>query len=56
MDRATYLNEQIARCERLTKSIMDELTVERLVALAAQCRKELLHLASREEAGIQASA
>lgn len=45
MDRTEYLNEQIARCERLTKSIMDELTVERLLALAAQCRQELVHLA-----------
>jgi hypothetical protein len=44
MDRTEYLKEQIARCERLTKSILDELTVERLLALAAQCRGELASL------------
>jgi hypothetical protein len=32
-DRADYLKEQIARCERLTKSIADELTVEGLQEL-----------------------
>ncbi|MBV9458949.1 MAG: hypothetical protein JO141_15715 [Bradyrhizobium sp.] len=44
MERIEYLREQIARCERLTKSVMDELTVERLLALAAQCREELATL------------
>jgi hypothetical protein len=41
MSRVEYLKEQIARCERLTRNILDEITVERLMALAAQCRKEL---------------
>ena len=44
MSRVEYLKEQIARCERLTRSIMDEMTVERLMAFAAQCRKELAAL------------
>jgi hypothetical protein len=41
MSRVEYLKEQIARCERLTRNIMDEMTVERLMIFAAQCRKEL---------------
>jgi hypothetical protein len=41
MSRVEYLKEQIARCERLTRSIMDEMTVQRLTTFAAQCRKEL---------------
>jgi hypothetical protein len=41
MSRVEYLKEQIARCERLTRSIMDEMTVQRLMTFAAQCRKEL---------------
>jgi hypothetical protein len=50
MDRADYLKEQIARCERLTKSIADEWTVERLLALAAECREELAVLVVRKGA------
>jgi len=49
-DRTDYLKEQIARCERLTKSIADELTIERLLALAAECREELAILVLRENA------
>lgn len=49
MERIEYLNEQIARCERLTKSVMDELTVERLLALAIQCRDELTTLMAQGE-------
>jgi hypothetical protein len=41
MSRAEYLKEQIARCERLTRSILDEMTVQRLMTFAAQCREEL---------------
>jgi hypothetical protein len=41
MSRVEYLKEQIARCERLARSVMDEITVERLMTFAAQCRKEL---------------
>jgi hypothetical protein len=41
MSRVEYLKEQIARCERLTWTILDELTVQRMMAFAAQCRKEL---------------
>ena len=41
MSRVEYLKQQIARCERLTRTILAEVTVERLITLAAQCRKEL---------------
>lgn len=41
MSRVEYLKEQIVRCERLTRSIMDEMTVQRLMTFAAQCRNEL---------------
>ena len=41
MSRVEYLKEQIARCERLARSIMDEITVERLMGLSAQFREEL---------------
>jgi hypothetical protein len=41
MSRVEYLKEQIARCERLARSIMDEMTVQRLMTFAAQCRNEL---------------
>jgi hypothetical protein len=44
VSRVEYLKEQIARCERLTRSIMDEMTVQRLMTFAAQCRKELAGL------------
>jgi hypothetical protein len=44
MSRVEYLKEQIARCERLTRNILDEMTVQRLMAFAAQCRKELAGL------------
>lgn len=41
MSRVEYLKEQIARCERLARNIMDEVTVQRLMIFAAQCRQEL---------------
>jgi hypothetical protein len=41
MARIDYLKEQVARAERLAKAILDQQTVERLQAFAAQCRAEL---------------
>jgi hypothetical protein len=42
---AEYLKEQIAHCERLARTVVDELTSEWLLAIAAECRKELAALA-----------
>jgi hypothetical protein len=44
MARITYLEAQIARAERLARSILDTLTVERLQAYAADCRRQLAAL------------
>ena len=44
MARIDYLREQIARAERLAKSVLDRQTTERLQAFAAECRVELLVL------------
>jgi hypothetical protein len=44
MARIDYLREQIARAERLAKSVLDQQTVERLQAFAAECRAELVVL------------
>lgn len=45
MKREDYLNEQIARAERLAKIVADELTASRLRAFAAECRVEMARLA-----------
>ena len=46
MTRAEYLKEQIARAERLARSILDELAITRLRAFAAECRAELARLSA----------
>ena len=38
MNKVEYLLEQAARAERLARSILDTVTVERLQAFAAECR------------------
>ena len=38
MTKFQYLQEQAARAERLARSILDTVTVERLQAFAAECR------------------
>ena len=38
MTKLQYLQEQAARAERLARSILDAVTVERLQAFAAECR------------------
>ena len=49
MDRIEFLKEQIARCDRLTQSIMDVLTVERLQHFSVQCRQELTTLSHLDD-------
>jgi hypothetical protein len=41
MTKVQELKEQVARAERLASSIPDKVTVERLLAFAADCRKQL---------------
>ncbi|MFT4121998.1 hypothetical protein [Bradyrhizobium sp.] len=50
MARIDYLKEQVARAERLAKTILDQDTVERLQAFAAECRAELMVLSLRAAA------
>ena len=40
MHKVEYLLEQAARAERLARSILDAVTVERLRAFAAECRAQ----------------
>lgn len=40
MTEFQYLQEQAARAERLARSILDTVTVERLEAFAAECREK----------------
>ena len=46
MTEFQYLHEQAARAERLARSMLDAVTVERLNAFAAECREK----AERESA------
>ena len=46
MTEFQYLQDQAARAERLARNILDAVTVERLLAFAAECREK----ASRESA------
>jgi hypothetical protein len=41
MARQQYLKEQIERAERLAKFVDDNLTIERFMAFAEDCRREL---------------
>lgn len=40
MTELQYLQEQAARAERLARSILDTVTMERLLAFAAECREK----------------
>ena len=51
MDRAKYLEDQVVRSERLARSAMDKLTVDRLMEFASDCRSELSALLSEESRG-----
>jgi hypothetical protein len=44
MNRVQYLQDQIARAERLAMGAMDRLTIERLSAFAAECRAQIAAL------------
>ena len=41
MTKVQELQEQAARAERLARSILDTVTVERLLAFAAECRHQI---------------
>ena len=41
MTKMQELKEQAARAEKLASSILDTVTVERLLAFAADCRKQI---------------
>jgi hypothetical protein len=41
MSRIEDLQDQAARAERLAKTVMDALTVERLLSFAAECRTKI---------------
>jgi flagellar biosynthesis/type III secretory pathway chaperone len=50
MAQIAYLEDQIARAERLARSVLDRLTTERLQAYAADCRRQLAALRSLDHA------
>jgi hypothetical protein len=41
MNRIEYLQSQVIRAERLAKSSLDKLTLERLCAFAEECRAQM---------------
>ena len=41
MSKIEYLQQQAARAERLARSIVDAVTVQRLQAFAAECRTQV---------------
>lgn len=47
MNRYDDLDQQAARAERLARDILDEVTIHRLQAFAAECRAEAQALAGR---------
>ena len=49
MGRIAYLEDQIARAERLARGILDPLTVERLQAYLADSRRHLAALREAED-------
>ena len=48
MSRSDYFREQAERAERLAKTIMDTLTVEKLRVFAAECRSQVEALSKDE--------
>jgi hypothetical protein len=50
MTKVQDLREQATRAERLASSILDTVTVERLLGFAADCRKQLGVLSEPKEA------
>jgi hypothetical protein len=48
MSRIDYFRDQAERAERLAKTIMDTLTVEKLREFAAECRSQVETLSKDE--------
>jgi hypothetical protein len=48
MTEFQYLQEQAARAERLARSMLDAVTVERLLAFAEECREKAERESARE--------
>ncbi len=44
MSKIRELQDQAARAERLARSVLDTVTIERLLAFAAECRAQLAEL------------
>jgi len=51
MSKFEQLLQQAARAERLSKAILDTLTVDRLQAFAADCRAQASALPNEHQAG-----
>jgi len=49
MNKSAYLEDQARRAERLARSILDDVTVERLLAFAGQCRRQVAELSDATE-------
>jgi hypothetical protein len=49
MTRIDYLQDQVARAERLAKASLDKLTLERLYAFAEECRAQIRTLADAKQ-------
>jgi hypothetical protein len=48
MTRIQELQDQAARAERLARSILDAVAVERLLAFAAECRQQIQALTEHQ--------
>lgn len=44
MSRIQHLQERATKAEQLAKTMLDALTIERLLAFAAECRDEIARL------------
>jgi hypothetical protein len=53
MNKIEFLLQQAARAERLAKTIMDKLTVERLQAFAVECRTQAKTLDEAKMVGLE---
>jgi len=51
MSKLEHLLQQAARAERLSKAILDTLTVERLQLFAGQCRAQAKTLEIEQQSG-----
>ena len=51
MSKLEHLLQQAARAERLSKAILDALTVERLQLFASQCRAQAKELEVEQQTG-----